>query len=180
MPPSLLFLSVALRLSAAVSSCGPLPLPEAVSRAAIILHGRVERVVYLGPDGAAETPPRQDGRLCGPKLVTFTVTRLLKGVAADSVTAFAEDGCLYLGGYFREGEEYVAFTFPLSDGLGGAVASQYPVRAATTPVPIATVLHVCGGTKRVGAANGGDLTAKGADAYMADITALLRAAPVSR
>lgn len=55
-------------LASALSTCVPLPLAAAVSRATIILHGRVARVVYLNRDGLPETDARQKTDSCGPKL----------------------------------------------------------------------------------------------------------------
>jgi hypothetical protein len=157
------------------STCAPLPLPESVSRARTILVGRVERVVYLTTNGVPESAPRPDDKLCGPKLVTFTVLRLLKGEAADTVTAFAEDGCLYLGGYYRVGEEVVALTLAATDPWVDAVARRAQRIGALRPPPDAVhVLHSCSGTRRLRKPNGDVETWFDGDAYLAEIRGLLK------
>jgi hypothetical protein len=162
------------------TTCSPLPLPEAVSRARTILLGRVDRVVYLTKDGSPESTPRPDGKLCGPKLVTFTVLRLLKGEAADTVTAFAEDGCLYLGAYYQAGEEVVAFTFandPLVDSMAGRLQRS---GFSGPPSGTAHVLPGCAGTRRLRKATGDAETSFDGAAYVADIDRLLRPAASPR
>jgi hypothetical protein len=159
------------------STCFTPPLREAVLGAVIILRGRVIRVDYLDTDGAPERPQRQTtDSLCGQKLVTFEVKRLLKGDAGHDVTAFAEDGCVGLGGYFRVGEEFVVFMRASGDRMAGYVMSRSSRDQARPLQWTGPVLHACSGTRRIIPPSGAG-SDEGAEAYIADIMALLPRSP---
>jgi hypothetical protein len=158
------------------STCLQPPLREAVSGAAIILHGRVTRVDYLDTDGAERTQRQSTDSLCGQKLVTFEIKRLLKGEARHDVTAFAEDGCVGLGGYFRVGEEFVVLMRAPGDRMAQYVTS----RASRDQAPPLTwtgpVLHACSGTRRISPPSGAG-SDQGVEAYIEEIMALLPRSP---
>jgi hypothetical protein len=134
-------------LTSALSTCMPLPVPEAVSRAAVILHGIVENVDSLDPSAVDTNRDRQ--YLCGPKLVTFRVIKLLKGDAGETISAFSEDGCIGLGGYYRPGEEFVAFALPRTDEAVKWILSRRD-NAQAVPASNQLFLHTCYGTRRIG------------------------------
>jgi hypothetical protein len=141
------------------STCVPPPVETQVSRASVIIDGTVERVVYLHPDGTPETEPRKpepprDATLCGPKLITFKVRQRLKGEAADTLTVFAEDGCVGLGGYYRAGEAFVEFAYARTDSLRDTVTSRSTRFPGVAPADVKLYVHACGGTRRVRAADG--------------------------
>lgn len=159
------------------STCFTPPLPEAVSGAAIILHGRVTRVDYLDTEGAPEPTKRQTtDSLCGQKLVTFEVKRLLKGEARHDVTAFAEDGCVGLGGYFRVGEEFVVLMRASGDRMAKYVMSRSSRDQARPLQWTGPVLHACSGTRRISPPSGVG-SDEGVKAYIAEIMALLSRSP---
>jgi hypothetical protein len=162
------------------STCAPPPLPVQVSRAAVIFEGRAERVVYLGPDGAPENPPRQSDSLCGRKLVSFRVTKVLKGTAGETVTAFADDGCLRLGGYYRAGEEFVVFAFTSYEALWGPNTSRPDLGPGGRVQWAGMVLHTCGGTRGVRNADGSVISGSNGPSYMAEIAALVKGLPAAR
>ena len=129
------------------------PIETQVSGASVIIDGTVERVVYLRPDGTPEPEPRKPepprgASLCGPKLVTFRIGRVLKGEAGKTLTVFAEDGCFYLGSYYRAGEAFVEFAYTRTDSLRRTDM----FRAA--PADVHLYVHACGGTRQFRAADG--------------------------
>ena len=137
----------------------PPPIESQVSRASVIIDGTVERVAYLRPDGTPETEPRKaepprDATLCGPKLITFKVGQRLKGEAGETLTVFAEDGCVGLGSYYRAGEGFVEFAYARTDSLRDTVMSRSTRFPGVAPADVKLYVHACGGTRRVRAADG--------------------------
>jgi hypothetical protein len=158
MAPCLLFLWAAFG-AAVPSTCMPPPLETQVSRASVIIDGTVERVVYLQPDGTPETEPRKPERsrepsLCGPKLITFRVGQRLKGEAGETLTVFAEDGCIGLGSYYRAGEAFVEFAYARTDSLRDTETSRSTRFPGVAPPDVKLYVHACGGTRRVGNVDG--------------------------
>jgi hypothetical protein len=154
----------------APSTCAPPPVETQVSRASVIIDGTVERVVYLQPDGTPETEPRKTGRggkpsLCGPKLVTFTVRERLKGEAGETLTVFAEDGCIGLGGYYSAGEAFLEFAYRRTDSLGDTEMSRSTGFPGVAPPDVTLYVHACGGTRRVLAEDGTAAPGLGPAAY---------------
>jgi hypothetical protein len=163
------------------STCSPPPIETQVSRASVIIDGTVERVVYLQLDGTPETGPRQaepprDATLCGPKLITFKVGRRLKGDAGETLTVFAEDGCVGLGSYYRAGEAFVEFAYARPDSLSDTVTSRSARFPGVAPAHVALYVHACGGTRRVRAADGTPLREVGPDAHEAYVAEIRRLA----
>lgn len=141
------------------STCAPPPIETQVSRASVIIDATVARVVYLQPDGTPETEPRKaepprDASLCGPKLITFKVGQRLKGEAGETLTVFAEDGCVGLGGYYRGGEAFVEFAYTRTHSLRGTATSRSTRFPGVAPAGVTLYVHACGGTRRVRAADG--------------------------
>jgi hypothetical protein len=178
--PCLLFVWAALG-TPVPSTCVPPPIETQVSRASVIIDGTVERVIYLQPDGTPETEPRKaepprDATLCGPKLVTFKVGQRLKGEAGETLTVFAEDGCVGLGSYYRAGEAFVEFAYARTDSLGDTVTSRSTRFPGLAPADVTLYVHACGGTRRVRAVDGTPVRDVGPDGhagYMAEIRRLV-------
>jgi hypothetical protein len=176
MAPCLLFLWAAFG-APVPSSCMPPPLETQVSRASVIIDGTVERVVYLQPDGTPETEPRKPERsmepsLCGPKLITFRVGQRLKGEAGETLTVFAEDGCIGLGSYYRAGEAFVEFAHTRTDSQRDTMITRAPGLASA----VRLYVHACGGTRRVRAGQGSwarDLGPADHERYVTEILALV-------
>jgi hypothetical protein len=163
------------------STCAPPPLETQVSRASVIIDGTVERVVYLKPDGTPETAPRKaepprDATLCGPKLITFTVGQRLKGEVGETLTVFAEDGCVGLGSYYRAGEAVVEFAYARTTSLGDTVMSRSTRYPGVAPAGVTLYVHACGGTRRFREADGApvrDGRPQTHDEYVAEIRRLV-------
>ncbi len=103
MTRSTIVFAAALLLSvepAAASSCRALTAAEAVAKAAIVAAGKVTTIDYL--EGPAP---------CGRKMVTLTVTEVLKGAAAGTLTALSDDGCHRRGGTYDIGDPLIAFFY---------------------------------------------------------------------
>jgi len=81
--------------------CGFTPFDKAVESAKIIFQGKAKKVDYF--------ELRRES--CGKKNVTFEVNKVWKGKIGNETTVFSNDGCLYLGGYFHEGKEYVVYGY---------------------------------------------------------------------
>jgi hypothetical protein len=157
--PGLLFFTSAALVAPVPSTCTPPPLDTQVSRASVIIAGTVEHVVYLKPDGTPETEPRtaqppRDATLCGPKLITFKVHRRLKGDVGEMLTAFAEDGCVGLGSYYRAGEAFVEFAYARTESLQDTTTSRSRRYPGASPPDVKLYVHACGGTRRVGNVDG--------------------------
>lgn len=161
------------------STCVAPPIETQVAGAAVIIDGTVERVVYLKRDGTPETEPRKadppgDATLCGPKLITFKVRQLLKGDAGETLTVYAEDGCVGLGGYYRAGEGFVEFAYARADSLGDTVVSRSTRFPGVVPADVMLYVHACGGTRRVLAADGTPARTVGPDGHQRYVTEIRR------
>jgi hypothetical protein len=161
------------------STCGPPPIETQVARASVIIDGTVERVVYLKPDGTPETEPRKaqppmDATLRGPKLITFKVGQRLKGEAGETLTVFAEDGCVGLGSYYRAGEAVVEFAYARTVSLRDTEMSRSTRFPGVAPAGVTLYVHACGGTRRVRAADGTPLREVGRDGHEDYVTEIRR------
>jgi len=94
-------------IPAQASTCLPATFDEAFEEANIIFSGTADKVSYLDkPDNYA------DNALCGSKIVTFKISKVWKGDLQEKIDVFAADGCLMLGSYFEEGEDYLVYAYP--------------------------------------------------------------------
>jgi hypothetical protein len=100
----------------------------------------------------------------------------LKGEVGETVTVFAEDGCVGLGSYYRAGEAFVEFAYARTDSLGDTVMSRSTRFPGVVPAGVTLHVHACGGTRRVAAADGTpvrDGRSQGHDDYVAEIRRLV-------
>lgn len=97
-------------INAHATSCHEMALEDRLDKAVLIFTGKAANVSYSLPK--SQTFQGDDRyALCGAKIITFEVAETFKGDVKSTHDIFSSDGCLYLGGYFEAGEEYLIFAF---------------------------------------------------------------------
>ena len=107
-------------LNAQGMECSPLSPKEINATAGVAFVGKVQDVaeskykpISLCWDNSSESPG------CGGKLVTFTVTEVLRGTVPPTVSVISEDGCYCLGQYWSVGQSYLVIAKPNTTELPG-------------------------------------------------------------
>lgn len=110
--------------SSLASSCVKKTFDQAIQKADVIFLGKVTTVQYDPISQGKFKGMAGGGAFCGDKDLTFSVEQMWKGEQTDQIKVFSGDGCVRLGGYFKQGQTVLVYAFKSEEKLATSICNR--------------------------------------------------------